>query len=358
MTKVLDIDIQVGRTGKLTPVAKLEPVFVGGTTVSKATLHNEDETRRKDVRVGDTVVVRRAGDVIPEVVSVVLEQRPKNIGPPFDLSKKLHGKCPVCGSDIAREEGAANWLCTGGLYCSAQRKQAILHFAGRRAMDIEGLGEKLVDQLVDGEYVKTLADLYRLDMTALMRLERMGEKSAQNLLEGFEKSKHTTLARFLYSLGVRQVGEATAKDLAKQFGSLDRIINASVDELLQVNDVGPIVAHSIHLFFAQKHNREVLQALRDAGVTWPEHEGVSADTFPKLLSGKVFVLTGALPTLSRDEAKDMIEAAGGKVSGSVSKKTNYVIAGSDAGSKLQKAQELGVTIIDEAGLQALLRGAE
>jgi DNA ligase (NAD+) len=357
MTRVLDIDIQVGRTGKLTPLAKLEPVFVGGTTVRNATLHNEDETRRKDVRIGDTVIVRRAGDVIPEVVGVVLEQRPKDIGPAFDLFKKLNGKCPICGSDIAREEGAANWLCTGGLYCSAQRKQAILHFAGRRAMDVEGLGEKLVDQLIDGEHVKTLADLYRLDVPMLMQLERLGEKSAQNLVDGLHKSKQTTLARFLYALGVRQVGEATAKDLAKHFGSLDRIINASVDELLQVNDVGPIVAQSIHLFFAQKHNLEVLQALRDAGVTWAEHEGVSADASPKILAGKVFVLTGALPTLSRDEAKDMIEAAGGKVSGSVSKKTNYVVAGSDAGSKLQKAQELGVAIIDEAGLQALLKAA-
>jgi DNA ligase (NAD+) len=355
MTRVLDIDIQVGRTGKLTPVAKLEPVFVGGTTVSNATLHNEDETRRKDVRIGDTVVVRRAGDVIPEVVSVVLEQRPKHVGTPFDLHKKLHGHCPVCGSDIAREEGEADWRCTGGLYCSAQRKQAILHFAGRRAMDVEGLGEKLVDQLVDGEHVKTLADIYRLDVPMLMQLERMGEKSAQNLVEGLQKSKQTTLARFLYALGIRQVGEATAKDLAKHFGSLDRVISATLEELLQVNDVGPIVAQSIHLFFAQAHNREVLRALRDAGVTWAEHEGVSADASPKLLAGKVFVLTGALPSLSRDEAKDLIEAAGGKVSGSVSKKTHYVVAGSEAGSKLQKAQELGVTILDEAQLRELLR---
>jgi len=357
MTKVLDIDIQVGRTGKLTPVAKLDPVFVGGTTVSNATLHNEDETRRKDVRVGDMVIVRRAGDVIPEVVSVVLEQRPKQVGEPFDLFKKLNGKCPVCGSDIAREAGEADWRCTGGLYCSAQRKQAILHFAGRRAMDVEGLGEKLVDQLIDGDHVKTLADLYRLDVPMLMQLERMGEKSAQNLVDGLQKSKHTTLARFLYSLGIRQVGEATAKDLAKHFGSLRRIVDASVDELLQVNDVGPVVAQSIHVFFAQPHNREVLQALRAAGVTWPEHEGVSIDNSPKLLTGKTLVLTGTLPTLSRDEAKDLIEAAGGKVSGSVSKKTHYVIAGAEAGSKLQKAEELGVKILDEAGLRELLKGA-
>ncbi len=356
MTRVLDIDIQVGRTGKLTPVAKLEPVFVGGTTVSNATLHNEDETRRKDVRIGDTVIVRRAGDVIPEVVSVVLEKRPATVGPAFNLRKKLKDKCPVCGSDIAREEGEADWRCTGGLYCSAQRKQAILHFAGRRAMDIEGLGDKLVDQLVDGEHVRTLADLYQLDVSTLMQLERMGEKSAQNLVDGLNASKHTTLARFLYALGIRQVGEATAKDLAKHFGSLDRLMNASVDELLQVNDVGPIVAQSIHVFFAQPNNREVLQALRAAGVSWDEHEGISADTSPKPLTGKVFVLTGTLPTMSRDEAKDLIEAAGGKVSGSVSKKTHYVVAGTEAGSKLQKAQELGIEILDEAQLRALSGG--
>ncbi|MGC3980165.1 MAG: NAD-dependent DNA ligase LigA [Steroidobacteraceae bacterium] len=361
ITRVLDIDIQVGRTGKLTPVAKLDPVFVGGTTVSNATLHNEDETRRKDVRIGDRVIVRRAGDVIPEVVSVVPEADPaaeSSRGAPFDLFKKLNGKCPVCGSDIAREEGEADWRCTGGLYCSAQRKQAILHFAGRRAMDVEGLGDKLVDQLVDADHVKTLADLYQLDVPTLTGLERMGEKSAQNLVDGLNKSKQTTLARFLYALGIRQVGEATAKDLAKHFGSLDRIMAASVEELLQVNDVGPIVAQSIFVFFAQPHNREVLQALRDAGVQWTEHEGVSADTAPKPFTGKTFVLTGTLPTLSRDEAKERIEAAGGKVSGSVSKKTHYVIAGSDAGSKLQKAQELGVPVLDEAALNQLLeRGA-
>ena len=356
ITCVLDIDIQVGRTGKLTPVAKLEPVFVGGTTVSNATLHNEDETRRKDVRVGDRVIVRRAGDVIPEVVSVVADQASAagERSAPFDLFKQLNGHCPVCGSDIAREAGEADWRCTGGLYCSAQRKQAILHFAGRRAMDIEGLGDKLVDQLVDSDLVKTLADLYTLDVATLMHLERMGEKSAQNLVDGFNASKQTTLARFLYALGIRQVGEATAKDLAKHFGSLDRILHASVEELLQVNDVGPIVAQSIHVFFAQPHNREVLDALRAAGIHWDEHAGSSADASPRPLAGKTFVLTGTLPSLSRDEAKELIEAAGGKVSGSVSKKTHYVVAGAEAGSKLQKAQELGVTVIDESQLQALL----
>ena len=308
------------------------------------------------MRVGDRVIVRRAGDVIPEVVSVVADQASAagERSEPFDLFKQLNGHCPVCGSDIAREAGEADWRCTGGLYCSAQRKQAILHFAGRRAMDIEGLGDKLVDQLVDSDLVKTLADLYMLDVATLMQLDRMGEKSAQNLVDGFNASKQTTLARFLYALGIRQVGEATAKDLAKHFGSLDRILHASVEELLQVNDVGPIVAQSIHVFFAQPHNREVLDALRAAGIHWDEHAGSSADASPKPLAGKTFVLTGTLPSLSRDEAKELIEAAGGKVSGSVSKKTHYVVAGAEAGSKLQKAQELGVTIIDESQLQALL----
>ncbi|HEX2585662.1 MAG TPA: NAD-dependent DNA ligase LigA [Steroidobacteraceae bacterium] len=355
MTRLLGIDIQVGRTGKLTPVAKLEPVFVGGTTVSNATLHNEDEARRKDVRIGDTVIVRRAGDVIPEVVSVVLDKRPKDVGPTFDLKKQLHNKCPVCGSAIAREEGEADWRCTGGLFCPAQRKQAILHFAQRRAMDVEGLGDKLVDQLVDGGLVKTLADLYLLDLEKLCALERMGEKSAQNLLDGLNKSKSTTLPRFLYSMGIRHVGEATAKDLAKHFGSLDPIMQASEEQLLQVNDVGPVVAKSIHLFFKQLHNCEIIQKLREAGVHWPEHTGAANDTSPKPLAGKTLVLTGTLPTLSRDEAKELIEAAGGKVSGSVSKKTDYVVAGEEAGSKLTKAQELGVTVIDEVGLKALLK---
>ncbi|HEX3142214.1 MAG TPA: NAD-dependent DNA ligase LigA, partial [Rhizobacter sp.] len=353
MTVVRGIDIQVGRTGKLTPVAKLEPVFVGGTTVSNATLHNEDETRRKDVRIGDTVVVRRAGDVIPEVVSVVLEKRGADVGEPFDLYKRLGGKCPVCGSDIAREEGGADWRCSGGLFCPAQRKQAMLHYAGRRAMDVEGLGDKLVDQLIEAQIVRTLPDLDRLGLANLCALERMGEKSAQNLLAGLEKSKHTTLARFLFSLGIRQIGETTAKDLAKHFGSLDRIVNASVAQLLEVNDVGPIVAESIHTFFEQPHNREVVEQLRAVGITWDEHDG-EADLSPKPLAGKTFVLTGTLPVLTRDEAKEMIEAAGGKVSGSVSKKTTYVVAGEEAGSKLDKARELGIEVIDEAGLRALL----
>jgi DNA ligase (NAD+) len=354
MTQVRDIDVQVGRTGKLTPVAKLVPVFVGGTTVSNATLHNEDETRRKDVRIGDTVIVRRAGDVIPEVVAVVMDRRPADIGEPFDLYKRLGGKCPICGSDITREEGEVDWRCSGGLFCPAQRKQAILHFAGRRAMDIEGLGDRLVDQLVDGGIVRTLPDLYKLGVAKLAVLERMAEKSAQNLVDALEKSKHTTLARFLYSLGIRHVGETTAKDLARHFGQLDRILDASTEQLLEVPDVGPVVAQSIRTFFDQPHNREVVEQLRAAGVRWEEHAGAAADAAPRPLAGRTFVLTGTLPTLTREEAKEMIEAAGGKVAGSVSKKTHYVVAGEEAGSKLDKARELGVPVLDEEGLRQLL----
>ena len=353
MTRLLDIDIQVGRTGKLTPVAKLEPVFVGGTTVSNATLHNEDETRRKDVRIGDTVIVRRAGDVIPEVVGVVLDQRPADVGEPFDLYRRLGGQCPVCQSAIVREEGEADWRCTGGLYCPAQRKQAILHFAGRRMMDIEGLGDKLVEQLVDAGIIRTLPELYKLGIAKLVALERMGDKSAINLLDGIEKSKQTTLPRFLFSLGIRHVGEATAKEFARHFGSMDRLMDAKLEELLEVTDVGPVVAQSLRTFFDQPHNREVVEQLRAAGVTWSEGLGTASDA-PRPLLGKTLVLTGTLPNLSRDEAKDMIEAAGGKVSGSVSKKTHYVVAGSEAGSKLDKARDLGLTILDEADLLALL----
>ncbi|MCO5979126.1 NAD-dependent DNA ligase LigA [Ideonella oryzae] len=355
MTRLLDIDIQVGRTGKLTPVAKLEPVFVGGTTVSNATLHNEDETRRKDVRVGDTVIVRRAGDVIPEVVGVVLDRRPADAGEPFDLYKRLGGQCPVCASPIEREEGEVDWRCTGGLTCPAQRKQALLHFASRRAMDVEGLGDKLVDQLVDAGIVRAIPDIYKLGFTALATMERMGDKSAQNLLAAIEKSKTTTLGRFLFSLGIRHVGEATAKDLARHFGNIDRLMDARVEELLEVNDVGPVVAESIRHFFDQPHHREVVEQLRAAGVHWPDEAGLASDA-PRPLLGQVLVLTGTLPTLSRDEAKALIEAAGGKVTGSVSKKTNYVVAGEEAGSKLDKARELGITVLDEAGLQALLGG--
>lgn len=349
LTTVESIDVYVGRTGKLTPVARLVPVFVGGVTVTNATLHNEDEVHRKDVRVGDTVIVRRAGDVIPEVVAVVPEKR-QHAAQAFVMPRR----CPVCGSEAVREEGEADYRCTGGLFCGAQRKQAILHFAQRRAMDIEGLGDKLVDQLVEAGVVKTLPDLYRFGLANLVALDRMGEKSAQNLLAGIEASKQTTLPRFLYGLGIRHVGEATARDLARHFGGLDAILEASAEQLLEVPDVGPIVAESIHTFFAQPHNREVVEQLRACGVHWEDTEPTAQA--PKLLAGKTVVLTGTLPTLSRDEAKDMLEAAGAKVAGSVSKKTSYVVAGAEAGSKLEKAQELGVPVLDEDGLRALLAG--
>jgi len=348
LTTVLAIDVQVGRTGKLTPVAKLAPVFVGGVTVTNATLHNEDEARRKDVRVGDTVIVRRAGDVIPEVVSVLAEKRVGD-APQFTMPRI----CPVCQSAAVREEGEADYRCTGGLFCSAQRKQAILHFAQRRAVEVEGLGDKLVEQLVDANVIRNLPDLYRLGLSALASLDRMADKSAQNIVDALEKSKQTTLPRFLFGLGIRHVGEATAKELARHFGTLDAIMGADAEALLAVSDVGPIVAQSIRTFFDQAHNREVVEQLRACGVTWPE--GAPADAGPKPLSGKTLVLTGTLPTLGRDAAKDLIEAAGGKVSGSVSKKTHYVVAGAEAGSKLDKANELGVPVLDEAGLLELLK---
>ncbi len=350
LTQLLRIELQVGRTGKLTPVAKLAPVFVGGTTVSNATLHNLFELRRKGVRVGDTVVVRRAGDVIPEVVGRLPGPRPAYV-PNFRIWPRL---CPVCGSTAQRERGGMDYRCTGGLFCPAQRKQALLHFAGRRAMDIEGLGDKLVDQLVDGGLIQTLDQLYKLGVANLMALDRMGEKSAANLVAGLHKSRHTTLPRFLYALGVRQVGETTAKDLARHFGTLDRVMDATPEQLLQVKDVGPVVAAAIRTFFDQPHNREVVEQLRAAGITWPEGEGAVDSLAPQPLAGITLVLTGTLPTLSRDDAKALIEAAGGKVAGSVSKKTGYVVAGEEAGSKLDKARELGVPVLDEAGLQALL----
>ncbi len=347
LTTVLAIDVQVGRTGKLTPVAKLAPVFVGGVTVTNATLHNEDEARRKDVRVGDTVIVRRAGDVIPEVVSVLLDKRVGD-APQFTMPHS----CPVCGSDAVREEGEADYRCTGGLFCSAQRKQAILHFAQRRAVEVEGLGEKLVDQMVDSGVVKTLPDMYRLGFAGLAQLERMADKSAQNIVAALEASKATTLPRFVFGLGIRHVGEATAKELARHFGSLDRIMDANEEALLQVNDVGPVVAHSLRTFFGQAHNREVVAQLRACGLHWPEGEPAAQVAQP--LAGLIFVLTGTLPTLSRDQAKDLLEAQGAKVAGSVSKKTSYVVAGAEAGSKLDKARELGVPVLDEDALIKLL----
>jgi len=351
LTTLLGIDIQVGRTGALTPVARLAPVFVGGVTVTNATLHNQDEIDRKDVRVGDTVIVRRAGDVIPEVVGVVAEKRPDPAPPRFNLLE-TYPTCPECGSHVVRLEGESAARCTGGLYCPAQRKQALLHFAGRRAMDIEGLGDKLVDQLVERGLVHTPAEVYAISLETLAGLERMAEKSATNLIAAIEASKTTTLARFIFALGIRNVGETTAKDLARHFGSLDRLIVATETDLLAVRDIGPIVAQSITQFFAEPHNLDVVNKLRTAGVHWLETEGMQQSS--GILAGKTLVLTGSLPTLTRDDAKAKIEAAGGKVTGSVSKKTDYVVAGEEAGSKLAKAQELGVTVLDEAGLLALL----
>ena len=372
ITQLQRIDIQLGRTGKLTPVAKLAPVFVGGTTVSNATLHNLFELRRKGVRVGDAVIVRRAGDVIPEVVGRVVDSsgaaessaapgaagstRSAPARQPYVPNFRMPRACPVCGSAVLREKGGINHACSGGLFCPAQRKQAMLHFAGRRAMDVEGLGDKLVDQLVDSGLIRSLPELYTLGLAKLAALDRMGDKSAVNLLAGLDKSKHTSLPRFLYALGIRHVGEATAKDLANHFGALDRVMNATLDDLLQVGDVGPVVAQSVRTFFEQAHNREVVEQLRAAGIQWPEGEGAAASGLPQVLAGKTLVLTGTLPTLGRDEAKALIEAAGGKVTGSVSKKTHFVVAGDEAGSKLDKARELGLVVLDEAGLRALLAG--
>ena len=351
LTKLADIYVNVGRTGAITPVARLEPVFVGGATVTNATLHNEDEVRRKDIRIGDTVIVRRAGDVIPEVVGALLERRPADA-----REFVMPTACPVCGSRIERLPDEAVARCTGGLFCPAQRKQALWHFAQRRALDIDGLGERIIDQLVEQNLVRTPADLFNLGFSTLAALDRMADKSAQNLLDALDKARHTTLARFIYALGIRHVGESTAKDLAKHFGSLDPLMDASVEALLEVNDVGPIVAESIQQFFAEAHNRTVIEQLRAPGkVTWPE--GPPAPKAPQgVLAGKTVVLTGTLPALTREEAKDMLEAAGAKVAGSVSKKTDYVVAGADAGSKLAKAEELGVPVLDEEGLRKLLEG--
>lgn len=370
------IDVQVGRTGKLTPVAKLAPVLVGGVTVTNATLHNLFEIRKKNVRVGDTVIVRRAGDVIPEVVgrcqgtagpasaaaaadagtttadTLLSQPAPRH---PYVPNFRMPAQCPICASAVVREKGEANHRCIGGLFCAAQRKEAILHFAGRRAMDIEGLGEKLVEQLVDSNIITSLPDLYRLDVPTLAKLDRMAEKSAQNLVDALHQSRQTTLARFLFALGIRNVGETTAKDLARHFGRLDAVMSASVDHLLQVPDIGPVVAASIHTFFAQPHNRDVVAGLRAVGLSWPEGEPAAQAVLP--LAGKTVVITGTLPTLSRDQVKEVLEAAGAKVAGSVSKKTSYLIAGAEAGSKLAKAQELGVPVLDEAGLHALLARA-
>ena len=345
LTTVLGIDVQVGRTGAITPVARLAPVEVGGVTVTNATLHNEDEVKRKDVRVGDTVSVRRAGDVIPEVVSVIHERRPKGT-----TQFVMPTRCPVCDSHIERLADEAVARCSGGLFCGAQRKQALIHFAHRRALDIEGLGEKIVDQLVDQNLVRTPADLYRLGFSALANLERMGEKSADNLIQAINQSRSTTLARFIFALGIRHVGETTAKDLANHYQSMHALMDAGLEDLLTVKDVGPVVADSIVSFMAEAHNREVIEQLLASGMQL----SVEKKVISAAVAGKTFVLTGTFPTLSRDQAKDLLERAGAKVAGSVSKKTDYVVAGADAGSKLTKAEELGIAVIDEQAMLDLL----
>ncbi|VFR41396.1 DNA ligase [plant metagenome] len=345
-TRLLAIEVQVGRTGAITPVARLEPVFVGGVTVTNATLHNEGEIERKDVRIGDTVVVRRAGDVIPEVVGPVLDKRPADA---TQFVMATH--CPVCGSAIERPEGEAVSRCTGGLFCAAQRKQSLLHAAGRKALDIEGLGEKLVDQLVDSDRVKSLADLFTLKAEELADFDRMGQKSAENLVQALDVARKPSLGRLIFALGIRHVGETTARDTARHFGSIDAVMDASEEALLAVPDVGPVVAGSLHRFFQEEHNREVVRQLKQQGVDpQPEAQAQGGG----VLAGKTLVLTGTLPEWTRDDATRHILAAGGKVSGSVSKKTAYLVAGEEAGSKLAKAQELGVAILDEAGLKALL----
>lgn len=394
-TRMSAIDIQVGRTGKLTPVARLEPVFVGGVTVTNATLHNVFEIRKKGVRVGDVVIVRRAGDVIPEVTAPWPESLPRaHYTPNFHMP----AHCPVCSSPVVRERGQANHRCTGGLICAAQRKQALLHFASRRAVDIEGLGDKLVDQLVDGGWVRQLPDLYALSAAAIAGLPRMGAKSAQNLIDAIERSRQATLPRLLYGLGIRHVGESTARDLARHFGSVDAIAAASVEDLQAVPDVGPIVAHSVQAFFAVQHNREIVAALCALGLGRSVNSGVSAAasvpmaantsaasspaaaasdwadvndaanasasiaafnapssaTSNSAFAGKTVVLTGTLPTMSRDAARELLEAAGAKVTGSVSRKTHFVIAGAEAGSKLTQAQALGVPVLDEAAMRRML----
>ena len=350
LTVVEDIDVQVGRTGKLTPVARLKPVFVGGVTVSNATLHNEDFIAELGLKIGDTVVVRRAGDVIPEVVRVLPERR---TGAEKDFVMPDH--CPVCGSETFRDEEEKDTRCTGGLFCPAQRRESLVHFASRLALNIDGLGEKVIDQLLEAGLIQTPADLYRITEEKLLTLERFGKKSAANLVEAIEKSKETTLARFIYALGIRHVGESTARDLAQHFRSLEALMSADADALLKVNDVGEVIAQSIIHFFEEPHNRHVIENLLDLGVHWPTPE---ASAVNDLVSGKTFVLTGTLPSMGREEAKALLLAQGAKVASSVSKKTDYVVAGAEAGSKLEKAQALGVAVIDEAKMLEMLKGAQ
>ena len=347
LTTILDIEVQVGRTGALTPVARLAPVFVGGVMVTNATLHNEEELHRKDVHIGDVVNVRRAGDVIPEVVRVLLERRPADARK-FSMPKT----CPACGAQVTKQLDESTWRCSGGIFCPAQRKQALLHFASRRALDIDGLGEKLIDQLVDQGLVSTPADLYGLSLGELAQLERMGEKSAQNFLDGIERSKRTTLARFIYALGIRNVGEVTAKALARHLLTLDNLIKIDEARLQLVPDIGPIVAQSITTFFTEPHHLELVAQLRAAGVWWPESDEVVARPTP--LGGKTFVLTGTLSSMSREEAKSRLEAQGAQVTGSVSQKTDYLVAGEEAGTKLDKALKLNLAVLDEQQFLALL----
>ncbi len=349
LTAVRDIEFNVGRTGALTPIARLTPVFVGGVTVSNVTLHNIDEVHRKDVRVGDTVIVRRAGDVIPELVSVVLEKRPTPLAPQIELP----ARCPVCNSLVLRAEGEAVARCTGGFTCRAQRQEALRHFASRRALDIEGLGDKVIEQLVERELVRSPADLYTLSTQQLSGLERMGEKSAANLVAAIAASKDTTLPRLLYGLGIREVGEATALALARHFGTLEALMTANEAQIQQVGDVGPVVAAHVAAFFASKDHINVIKALRGEGVTWPQVAGAPGSAHAPL-AGSTFVLTGALTSMTRDEAEEALVARGARVAGSVSKKTSYVVAGSEAGSKLARARELGVPVLDEEQLRALL----
>ena len=345
-SQIMDIDVQVGRTGALTPVAKIKPVAVGGVIVSNASLHNQDEIKRKDIQIGDYVLVRRAGDVIPEVARVILEKRQTT-----NKIFKMPDNCPVCGSHLVQLEGEAIIRCSGGLYCDAQKKQAITHFASKLALNIDGMGDKTVEQLVDCNLINNPADIYRLKFEQLSALERFGDKSATNIINAIALSRNTTLQRLIYALGIRHVGESTAKELARTFGELSKLITASVEELLQVNDIGTVVATSIRDFFSEEHNCQIIEQLHDLGVTYIKTNGESK--FNPNISGKTFVLTGTLTTYSRDEAKALIEEFGGKVSGSVSKKTHAVVAGNEAGSKLDKATALGITILSEEEFKQL-----
>jgi len=347
MTELLGVDFQVGRTGALTPVARLQPVHVAGVTVSNATLHNMDEVARLGVRIGDTVIIRRAGDVIPQIVSVVEDRRPETT-----IEITMPETCPVCDSHIEKVEGEAVARCTGGLVCSAQRKEAIKHFASRKALDVEGLGDKLIDQLVDAGLIDSVDDLFHLTLEQLSGLERMAEKSAQNVLDALETAKKTTLGRFLYALGIREVGTVTAQNLAAHFGFLERIMNASNEQLLEVADVGVIVAAHVTNFFAEEHNRTVIEQLQKAGISWEEQEPTKAEDAP--LSGQIAVITGTLSDITREQAKTLLERLGVKVTGSVSAKTDFLVAGEKAGSKLAKAQQLDVTVLDEAAFIEML----